>query len=424
MICKKCKEELPVGAEFCPKCGTVVEKRKLTPETEARIQEAMPELREALMLDSVTSDTTLSDEVRIKAAVPILREALRRNFQQGWRCKVCGHQNPRSAVSCVKCGRNRIRTEKLTPSEYDPANMPKPESQEEIVRYVKASEATQPEESKQAQPQSSQAPIVYNYIYPSGYPSGGEAYGVQYAQDTVAGNMVGTPYIAPFRRYTKSDEKHDKTVNRVLAFLLMLLSGGLIYILLSGFPIMNFSEAKLIKPYANGYQLIEAAIYATGGGTMEEAGKAGSIKYCWTDAWRQPFYISGVGLNFGRLIYAASTVLLLVVLLFAVIMFIMNIIRLVTGRIKSNGKSRCHGIILTEFIFLAILALVITIGGSFIPQDADKYPALCGAIDGLTAGIGVYLAASVAFIMFILGFFTKKVRMVNVIENNDNDIQA
>lgn len=419
MICKKCGEELPVGAERCPKCDTPVERRKLTPEDEARIQAAIPALKEALMLNKITSDTTLSDEERIKAAVPVLREALRRNFQQGWRCKVCGHQNPRSAVSCVKCGRNRIRTEKLTPSEYDPANMPKPEPQEEIVRYVKASEATKPEESKPAQQQNPQTPIVYNYVYPAG-----GVYGAQYSQDTIAGNTVSTPYIAPSRRYTRDDEKHDKTINRIVALLLMLLSAGLAFLLIIGFPIMNFTDAGLTKPYANGYQLIEAALYALGGGSITGAGTAGGIKYCWTDSWRQNFYISGVGFNFGRLVYVVSTVLLSVVLLFAVIMFIMNIVRLATGRIKSNGKSKCHGIMLATFILVTVMTLVIIIGGSFIPQDANRYPAQCGAIDGLTAGIGAYLSVIVAFAMFILGFFTKKVRRVNVIDNNDNNTQA
>ena len=412
MICKKCGEELPVGAERCPKCDTPVERRKLTPEDEARIQAAIPALKEALMLNKITSDTSLSDEERIKAAVPVLREALRRNFQQGWRCKVCGHQNPRSAVSCVKCGRNRIRTEKLTPGEYDPANMPKPEPQEEIVRYVQAPGAKQ-EEQKPAQQQNPQTPIVYNYVYPAG----GAVYG--YAQDTIGGNTVATPYIAPSKRYTREDEKHDKMVNRILALCLMLLSAGLIFLLLVGFPLMTFTEAGMTKPYTNGYQLIDAAIYALSGGTLAAAGAAGGIKWCFVDAWRNPFIIDGVGINLGRLFYVVSTVLLFVVLLFAVMMFIMNIVRLVTGKIKSNGKSKCHGIMLTTFILLVVMTLVVIIVGKFIPQDASVYPAQFGSIDGLTAGIGLYLAAIVALAMFILGFFTKKVRRVNVIDTND-----
>ena len=418
MICKKCGEELPVGAEVCPKCGAPVERRKLTPEDEARIQAAIPALKEALMLNKITSDTTLSDEERIKAAVPVLREALRRNFQQGWRCKVCGHNNPRSAVSCVKCGRNRIRTEKLTPGEYDPANMPKPEPQEEIVRYVKAEEPKQ-EEPKQNAQNNPQTPIVYNYVYPAG----GAVYGA-YSQDTIGGNTITTPYIASSKRYSKTEERQDKTVNRILALILLLLSGAFIFLLLVGFPIMTFKEAGMTKPYAVGFQLLEAAIYALSGGTLAGAGAAGGIKYTWTDAWRMPFYIDGVGLNFGRLVYVLSTVLLCVILLFAVMMFIMNIVRLATGRIKSKGKSKCHGIMLTTLILTIVLIIAIIVGGTFIPQDASRYPAQCGAIDGLSAGIGLYLAAIVALAMFIIGFFTRKVRRVNVIDNSSNDTQA
>ena len=111
MICKKCGEELLIGVEICPKCGTVVERRKLTPESEARIRETMPDLKEALFNNKITSDTTLSDEVRIKAAVPILREILRLKFPKSQLCKECGHQNPSGVVNCVNCGCSLNSTE-------------------------------------------------------------------------------------------------------------------------------------------------------------------------------------------------------------------------------------------------------------------------------------------------------------------------
>ena len=420
MICKKCGEELPIGVEICPKCGTVVERRKLTPESEARIRETMPDLKEALFNDKITSDTTLSDEVRIKAAVPILREILRLRFPKSQLCKECGHQNPSGVVNCVNCGCSLNSTEEAERDENNSANMVKLDLREENVNFNNVSDITTPEESKSAQSQNSQTSGVYNYVFPVN----GGANGAPYSQDAAESNAIAIPYIAQSKFYTKADEKHDKTVNRILAFLLMLLSGGLIYVLTVGLPVMNFSEANIIKPYANGYQLIEAAIYALSGGTIKDAGTAGGIKYCWTDSWLNPFYIDGVGINFGRVVYVSATVILCVILFFAVIMFLMNFVRLMTGKIKQNGKSRCHKMTLMTLIFIVILALVITVFGFFIPQDAEKYPAIYGAIDGLTIGIGIYSSAIVTFIMFILGFFTKKIRRVNVIDNNDNSSQT
>lgn len=400
MNCKICGTALDIDAEVCPKCGAVIEKSRLSPEDEEKIRAAIPALREALRQNAKASDTSLSDEERIKAAVPVLREALMRNTQQGWRCKVCGQNNPRSAVNCVKCGRNRIRTEQLLNGEYDATKMPKPAPAEEIVTFVQAPVPPVKEEPKKEvteQPKrSAQTPIVYNYIYPNATGTYGTP--VSYKDNSAT---TFAPYVAPVAPYTKEMEKRDKRVNRIISAILLLLSAAFFGLMI--FPYITYVDGGQQQTMATGFSAlagIVAVLMGQGAGSNVYA-----IKFA--ECYAEQLF-NGASFNIGLLFYLVVAVLIVFTALFVVISLAMNVVRVCNGKMKKGS----HGVTLTAVIFQIILLLAVGLGGILL--NTAPY----GACAGVGFGLGAIVGLVVLIAMYVLGFFGRKIRKVNVLADN------
>ena len=350
------------------------EDKLLSPGARANIERRKAEAAEALKKGK-------SDEERINEAVKAIKESVIRNGKEGWICRVCGHYNPSTTTSCLKCGRDRVRMAKLKARGYDPNAVPKLVQRKKRVRPKKERIVYIGGEQKEVE---TGAPVVHNFIY-----TGGQ-------QVLLKDQYVTVEH--PIR-------------NRILAAICTLLM--LLFIFVSLFATSYIStDGSVVKGFT-GIEIISSVIVSIFGGT-----KTGSkyfdmfSKEVTTNGW---VFAEAGFLNQRTFAGLFVTLLLLAVVGIAIADLIRCIIRIAKGK-ALNGRFHILSMLILVGVCFMFFFIWIHNTFAFYKEGASAFwgheANVTVTLEGMTITDVVY-ATGIAYILtfffilarFIIGFF-------------------
>ena len=332
----------------------------------------------------------MTDEEKIAAAVPILKGAMLYN-KQGWECRVCGHNNPPSATSCIKCGRDRVRMAKLEVRGYDPnavsqlvVRKKKERKKKERIVYLAPEESIK-EPIEEPSVQEDGTPIVYNFIYPG----------------------ASAQCVAPEEYVTIEHPIR----NRILAGIGMLLS--LLFIVFSIFGTVYIGTGGSAISGYTGFDIIGSVISSMFGANQNGWNYYSVFNQELNNGW----FFLGYGIN--QRMFAG--LLLTGVLTAAVAVAVADLIRCAVKLATGKAKGTLQVLPLLVVIATGVLFYAIRIHNTlaFYPEGVSAfwgYQATATAtIDGVTV-TDVVFVMGLAFILsfvamvarLVMGFFFKK----------------
>ena len=358
----------------------------LSPGARANIERRKAEAAEALKKGK-------SDEERINEAVKAIKESLLRNGKEGWICRVCGHYNPSTTTSCLKCGRDRVRMAKLKARGYDPNAVPQLVKRKRRVRPKKERIVYLPSDKK-AEVESG-APVVHNFIYTG--------------QQVVVNKDQYVTVEHPLR-------------NRILAAVCTLLM--LLFIFVSLFATSYIStDGSFVKGFT-GIEIISSVLVSIFGGT-----KTGSkyfdmfSKEVATNGW---VFTEAGFMNQRTFAGLFVMLLLLAVVGIAIADLIRCIIRIVKGK-ALNGKFHILAMLILVGVCVMFYFIWIHNTFAFYKEGASAFwghaATATVTLEGMTITDAVY-ATGIAYILtfffilarFIIGFFFAKPQRMTLSE--------